>query len=138
MQLRSFYADPSRVLLTLNDDGTPIAVVALLVTDRIGEIRRLYVAPQQRTSGLGRRVVETLITQATGLGLDRLVLNTLPTMVHAQELYRSLGFAETDPYVEKPTDGVLYFQRQLDNPLARRSAAENRRKDVTGVVEPRG
>jgi hypothetical protein len=33
--------------------------------------------------------------------------------VHAQALYRSLGFVETEPYVEKPTDGILYFQLLL-------------------------
>ena len=82
MQLRSFYAHPSRILLALNEDGAPVGVVALLVSDRVGEIRRLYVAPQQRTGGLGRRLVEMLITHARELGLNRLVLNTLPTMVH--------------------------------------------------------
>ncbi len=113
MQLRSFYAHPSRILLALNSDSTPVGVVALLVTGPAGEIRRLYVNPQQRSSGLGRRLVEMLITQATELGLERLVLNTLPTMIHAQALYRSLGFTATDAYVEKPTEGVVYFQRRL-------------------------
>ncbi len=113
MQLRSFYTHPSRILLAVNDGATPVGVVALLVTDQVGEIRRLYVDPQQRASGIGRRLVETLISHATELGLDRLVLNTLPTMVHAQALYRSFGFVDADPYVDKPTEGVLYFQRAL-------------------------
>lgn len=113
MQLRTFYAHPSRILLALNDDGAAAGVVALLVTDRVGEIRRLYVDAHQRTGGLGRRLVETLITQARELGLDRLVLNTLPTMIHAQALYCSLGFTSTEAYVEKPTDGILYFMLQL-------------------------
>lgn len=113
MQLRSFYAHPSRILLALDDDGAPVGVVALLVTDDVGEIRRLYIAPQQRTTGLGRRLVELLIAQASALGLVRLVLSTLPTMVHAQTLYRSLGFVDAEAYVDEPTDGVLYFQRQL-------------------------
>ena len=114
MQLRSFYADPSRILLTFDGDATPVAVVALSIADQVGEVRRLYVDPNYRTSGLGRRLVEMLINQATEMGLDLLVLNTLPTMVHAQALYRSLGFTETDPYVDNPTDGILYFQRHLD------------------------
>lgn len=113
MQLRPFYAHPSRILLALDDEGKAVAVVALRVTDQVGEIRRLYVDPRQRTSGLGRRLVEVLISQATEIGLERLVLNTLPTMIHAQALYRSLGFVPIDAYVDKPTDGVLYFQRQL-------------------------
>ena len=113
MQLRSFYAHPSRILLALDASGAPVGVVALLVTNQVGEIRRLYVDPERRTSGLGRRLVENLIVEATELGLDRLVLNTLPTMVHAQALYRSLGFVASEPYVRNPTDGVLYFKHQL-------------------------
>ena len=109
MQLRSFYAAPSSILLAFDDANTPVAVVAMLVTGRVAEIRRLYVVPGQRTSGLGRRLTETLLAQARQLDLDRLVLTTLPTMVHAQALYRSLGFVETEPYVDKHTDGVLYF-----------------------------
>ena len=113
MQLRSFYATPSSILLAFDDADTPQAVVAFLVTDRVAEIRRLYVVPGQRTSGLGRRLTETLLAQARQLDLDRLVLTTLPTMVHAQALYRSLGFVETEPYVDKHTDGVLYFALDL-------------------------
>ena len=113
MQLHSFYAAPSRILLAFDDAGTPLAVVAFLATDRVAEIRRLYVVPGQRTRGLGRRLTETLLAQARQLDLDRVVLTTLPTMVHAQVLYRSLGFVETEPYVDKPTDGVLYFALDL-------------------------
>ena len=109
MQLHSFYAAPSSILLAFDDAGTPLAVVAFLVTDRVAEIRRLYVVPEQRTSGLGRRLTETLLVQARQLALDRVVLTTLPTIIYAQALYRSLGFVETEPYVDKPIDGVLYF-----------------------------
>ena len=131
MQLRSFYTAPSSILLTFDDVGTPLAVVAFLVTDRVAEIRRLYVVPGQRTSGHGRRLTETLLAQARQLDLDRVVLSTLPTMVHAQNLYRSLGFVGAEPYVDKPTDGVLYFAldlRQQPDPtsmLPTRSAARN-------------
>ncbi len=113
MQLRSFYAAPSNIVLAFDDTGTAIGVVALLATGPVGEIRRLYVTPGQRTSGLGRRLTETVIDQARGLGLERVVLTTLPTMVHAKALYRSLGFNEVEPYVDKPTDGVLYFALNL-------------------------
>ena len=113
VQLRSFYAAPS-VLMLAFDDTTPIGVVGLLILpESTGEIRRLYVVDGRRTTGLGRRLVEQLIERARALGLTRLVLNTLPTMLHAQALYQSLGFIECDPYVYKPTVGVLYFEREL-------------------------
>ena len=113
VQLRTFYASPSAILLAFDGDGVAVGVVALLVTGSIGEIRRLYVVPGQRASGLGRQLTETLIGVARGLGLERLVLTTLPTMVHAQRLYESLGFITVEPYVDTPTDGVLYFALTL-------------------------
>lgn len=119
MQLRSYYQPPGRVLLARAADGAAIGVVALLVTGSTGEIRRLFVQPGSRTGGIGRRLIGELLTYATSLGLERVVLNTLPTMVHAQHLYRTFGFAETAPYVINPTDGVLYFALDLTLPSSR-------------------
>ena len=79
----------------------------------VGEVRRLFVNPDSRASGIGRALVAELIARSRGQGLDRLVLNTLPTMVQAAELYRSLGFVPCAPYVEDPTDGVLFFELLL-------------------------
>lgn len=113
VQLRSFYSAPSSLVLAF-DDTTPVGVVGLLIRpESTGEIRRLYVGADSRTSGLGRRLVDCVLERARTLGLSRLVLSTLPTMLHAQALYRSLGFTECMPYVEDSTAGVLYFQLQL-------------------------
>ncbi len=40
-------------------------------------------------------------------------MSTLPTMVHAQALYRSMRFDLVGPYVADPADGVLYFALDL-------------------------
>lgn len=115
VQLRSFYATPGFLALAIDDTtGKAVGIVGLVVlADSPGEIRRLYVTEASRSTGLGRRLVQRLITQAESLGLSRLVLNTLPTMVQAQSLYRSLGFDPCEPYVATPTDGVLYFERTI-------------------------
>ena len=114
MQLRSFYSAPAALLLAFNDEATPTAVVGLRVLDgTTGELRRLFVRPPARAAGLGRGLTEAVIDGARAQGLRRLVLNTLPTMVHAQALYRSMGFDLVEPYVNDPTDGVLYFALDL-------------------------
>ena len=79
----------------------------------IAEVRRLFVAPEVRSTGLGRTLVIRLIDEARSRGFERLALNTLPTMTQAIGLYRDLGFTPVDPYVADPTDGILYFDLDL-------------------------
>jgi ribosomal protein S18 acetylase RimI-like enzyme len=71
------------------------------------------VTPDARTSGLGRRLVRRVLVYARDNGVERVVLNTLPTMTNAIALYQSLGFNPIDPYVTEPTVGVLYFGLDL-------------------------
>jgi|CXWK01.1.fsa_nt_gi putative acetyltransferase len=117
VELRTFYGAPHRLYLAFNPDGDAVGVVGVrLLTPAAGEVRRLYVDSASRTGGLGRRLVEQLIADAVEAGLARLVLTTLPTMVHARALYLSLGFKETAPYVEEPTEGVEYYELDLLTP----------------------
>ena len=108
VQLRTFYAAPGFALLA--QDREPLGCVAFRsLGNHDGEIRRLFVSPNQRAAGLGRRLVARLIEQARADGFQRLFLNTLPTMTHAIALYESLGFTSTDCYAGDPTEGILYF-----------------------------
>ena len=117
VELRTFYGAPHRLYLAFNRDGDAVGVVGVrLLTPTTGEVRRLYVDSASRTGGLGRRLVEQLITDAVETGLETLVLTTLPTMVHARALYLSLDFKETAPYVEDPTEDVEYYELDLLTP----------------------
>lgn len=114
VELRTFYGSPHRLYLAFNSDGDAVGVVGVrLLTPTTGEVRRLYVDSASRTGGLGRRLVERLIADAIEAELEKLVLATLPTMVHARALYLSLGFKETAPYVEDPTEDVEYYELDL-------------------------
>jgi ribosomal protein S18 acetylase RimI-like enzyme len=73
----------------------------------------LFVDPTYRAGGMGRAVMRELISHAQAHGMHRLVLNTLPTMTHAVEMYRSIGFTPAAPYIENPTEGVLFFELAL-------------------------
>ena len=79
----------------------------------ICEMKRLYVKPQYRGAGLGRRLAETAIHSAQKLGYSRMVLDTLPSMTEAQSLYESLGFRENEGYYPNPVHGVRYLARDF-------------------------
>jgi putative acetyltransferase len=101
-------------LLAHGDDGEPVGCVGMrVVGDRTGEVRLLFVNPMSRTAGHGRALMIELIRCARSLRFDRLVLNTLPTMTQAGGLYQTLGFVQCSPYVENPTEGVLFFELAL-------------------------
>ncbi len=99
------------MLLAVDDDdeATRGMVGLRAIDDATGELRRLYVLPSHRSSGLGRRLIDRLIGDAAGAGIRRIVLSTLPSMHHALGLYRSMGFTEIAPYVAEPTAGVIYL-----------------------------
>jgi GNAT superfamily N-acetyltransferase len=66
----------------------------------VGELKRMYVAPEVRGQGVGRALLDRLEAEARTLGLNRLVLETGTRQVEALALYRRSGFTEIPPYGE--------------------------------------
>ena len=102
---------------------------ALLVVDRAGEVvgiaalrdlglgvcelKRMYVKPSHRGSGIGRSLCEAAICVAQRLDFHAMRLDTMQRMTAATRLYESLGFRRIQPYTINPLPDAQFYERDL-------------------------
>ena len=77
-------------------------------------MKRLYVLPEGRGSGVGRELVHAILEVAARLGYREVRLDTLPSMAKAVALYREMGFVETEAYYDTPIVGTVFLARKID------------------------
>lgn len=102
------------LFLAADSDHNAAGCVAIYqVDDNVCELKRLFVRSEHQGRGLGRKLMEIATSKAIDFGYRTMLLDTLARLEPACQLYRSLGFEETQPYNENPHGDVLYFQKQL-------------------------
>lgn len=108
------YEPPAGRLLLALADGAPVGCVAVKRLDEdVCELKRLYVRPERRGAGLGRKLTEAALDAARELGYRRIRLDTLPSMEAARSLYRAMAFTEIDAYRFNPVPGTAFFELEL-------------------------
>lgn len=109
------YGPPGGALLIAwNRGGEPLGCVGLrLLADGVCEMKRLYVDPAARGSGLGRALMAAVLAEAAKLGYREIRLDTLPTMSAAIAMYRRAGFEAVAPYYDGAPEGTLFLGRRL-------------------------
>jgi ribosomal protein S18 acetylase RimI-like enzyme len=114
--LPGFYAPPrGRLLLASADDGEAAGCIALRPLEpTIGEMKRLYVRPKFRGTGLGKKLTLKILDEAAAIGYKLVRLDTAPEMAKGIQLYESLGFRRIAPYRPNPVEGALFMEIDVD------------------------
>lgn len=109
------YAPPEGELLTArNEHGQRIGCVAMRRrTDTVCEMKRLYVSTTARGTGIGLALAKAILAAAKDAGYNEMVLDSLPTMHEATQLYCKLGFSSIPPYYDTPVQGTVFLGKSL-------------------------
>jgi GNAT superfamily N-acetyltransferase len=90
---------PSGAFVLVTEDRRPLAGGGVRrLPDGAAEVKRMFVLPEARGRGLGRRLLDALEAAAAELGYDRVRLDTAATMPVAMEMYRRAGYEPIPDY----------------------------------------
>jgi len=109
------YRSPEgRLILATRDNKLAGCVALRKLENGICEMKRLYVRPDFRGTGVGRLLAESLIRIAREIGYERMRLDTLPgKMDRAIAMYRRFGFKDVEPYYFNPVAGAAFMELDL-------------------------
>jgi len=90
---------PRGAFLVARLDGRPVGCGAIKTSEPgVGSIKRMWVSPDIRGTGVGRRLLVAIEKEAIKLGMGLLRLETNRSLPEAQALYRRNGYQEVAPF----------------------------------------
>jgi N-acetylglutamate synthase-like GNAT family acetyltransferase len=92
-----------------------VALRPLSTMPQSGEVKRLYVQPQQRGSGIAATLYQALELYARQYGYKSLYLDTTDEMVAAQRFYSALGYKSAPRYNDNP-QATIFMRKDLQAP----------------------
>ena len=111
---RKYIGSGGGMIVAFNERDEAVGCVAYWGhTKERCEMKRLYVKPEYRKSGIGLALGKEVIRRAKESGFTEMVLDTAKPLTAAIALYRKLGFEETEAYYFNPMDDVLYFKIEI-------------------------
>jgi GNAT superfamily N-acetyltransferase len=107
------FNEPSGRFVVAQLDGEVVGCGALLWLDQgAAEIKRMWVDPQRRGIGLGRRLLEHLEGEARRVGRSRVVLDTNEALTEAIAMYQAAGYVAIERYNDNPY-AHHWFEKRL-------------------------
>ena len=77
------------------------------------EMKRLYVRTQFRGKHIGDQLIKQIIADANEIGYEHMMLDTLPFLKSAIQMYKKYGFYEIESYNDSPMSTSIYMKLDL-------------------------
>lgn len=104
---------PTGALVVLHDGADPVGCGGVRrLSPRVAEVKRMWVAPDWRGAGLGRRLLTDLEERAAAMGATHVRLDTHDTLTEAIALYERSGYVQVPPYNDNP-EATRWYEKQL-------------------------
>ena len=108
------FAPPRGTFLLIRLNGEPVGCGGLKpISKEAAYLKRMWIAPGARGLGLARRLLSALEESARSIGYSIVRLETNKSLIEAQQLYRSSGYAEVVPFNDERY-AHHWFEKRLD------------------------
>ncbi len=105
------YSPPNSQFFLLKEAETALACAILKrFSVEMVELKRMYIKSETRGKGYSKLLMDQVIQTARDLGFRRMVLDTVPIMSTAIQLYEKYGFQRREAYYESPLEDVLFYE----------------------------
>ena len=103
---------PDGVFVLVRSDGEVVGCGGVRpLGDGIGEVKRMWVSPAVRGTGMGRRLLDHLEAWVLRLGHDVVRLDTNGVLTQAITMYESAGYTPIERYNDNPHAERFYEKR---------------------------
>jgi putative acetyltransferase len=114
LQLKKMYAAPHGGIILCKQGDEYIACVGIRkLSDREGELKRMFVLAKYQGNGIGDELLNQSLLLAKKCGYDSVKLDTLNTMTPAMKLYEKNGFKQIPAYYHNPMSTAVYFEKNI-------------------------
>ena len=114
LHLERKYGPPGgRLYLAYYDQQLAGCVALRQLDEHSCELKRLYVRPKFRRNHIGSILVDRLIADARSIGYESILLDTVPFLDTAIQMYNRRGFHDIPKYNNSPMASTLYMKLDL-------------------------
>lgn len=113
LDLTSVAADRVLFVLARDDTGRAIGCGAVVLSPEYGELKRMYVRPEQRGLGIAKKVLQMLESAAAKSDCSLLKLETGPSQPEALGFYARCGYQPCGPFGTYTDDPLSVFMQKV-------------------------